>query len=210
MRQACDRNGIVAGDRHVGFCLQRAEPRHLLLADQIVADQDVVDPGIGHHFGLTELLAGDALGAGLDLHGGDDRALVGLDMRPVGDPCGIAGRLDPRDVALDPVHVDDGDGRAVFTGDSGGEGCGHRVNSSCASSSLRAKRSNPWRGKVRMDCFVAALLAMTIESIRQFQACSISSRNTSNSSHLSSASCKSFCALVWASEAVSNFLRFFL
>jgi hypothetical protein len=27
-------------------------------------------------------------------------------------------------------------------------------------SSLRAKRSNPWRHKVRVDCFVALLLAM--------------------------------------------------
>ena len=82
-------------------------------------------PGVGHHLGLAEFLAGDAPGAGLDLHGGDHRALVGLDMRPVGDACGIAGRLDAGDVALDPVHVDDGGGRAVFTGDSGGEGCGH-------------------------------------------------------------------------------------
>ena len=39
--------------------------------------------------------------------------------------------------------------------------------------------------------------------------CSISSRNTSSSSHLSSASNSSFCAFVSASEAVSNFLRFF-
>src|SRR6266705_319366 len=30
--------------------------------------------------------------------------------------------------------------------------------------SLRAKRSNPWGRKVRVDCFVAALLAMTVLS----------------------------------------------
>src|SRR5258707_3561809 len=41
-------------------------------------------------------------------------------------------------------------------------------------------------------------------------ACSISSRSTSSSSHLSSASCNSFCAVVSAAEAVSNFLRSFL
>jgi hypothetical protein len=41
---------------------------HLLLADQIVADQDVVDTGFRHHLGLADLLTGDALGAGRDLH----------------------------------------------------------------------------------------------------------------------------------------------
>ena len=32
-------------------------------------------------------------------------------------------------------------------------------------SSLRAKRSNPWSGKVRMDCVVATLLAMTTNTV---------------------------------------------
>ena len=44
-----------------------------------------------------------------------------------------------RDVALDAVHVDDGGGRAVVAGDFGGEGCGHQVGSSSASSSLRER-----------------------------------------------------------------------
>ena len=122
LRQARDHDRIVGGDRHVGLGLQRAEPGHLFLADQIVADQDVVDAGVRHHLGLAKLLAGDALGAGLDLQLRQHRALVGLDMRPVGDAGGVAGRLDARDVALDAVHVDDGGGRAVFAGDFGGEG----------------------------------------------------------------------------------------
>ena len=125
LRQACDHDRIVGGDRHVRLGLQRAEPRHLLVADQIVADQDVVDAGLGHHLGLAEFLAGDALGAGRDLQLCQHRALVGLDMRPVGDAGRIAGGLHARDVALDAVHVDHGNGRAVFAGDFGGEGCGH-------------------------------------------------------------------------------------
>ena len=87
-------------------------------------------PGFRHHLGLAELLAGDALRAGRDLHLRQQRALVGLDMRPVGDAGRIAGHLDPRDVALDAVHVDHGAGRAVFTGDFGGEGGGHVFYSS--------------------------------------------------------------------------------
>jgi hypothetical protein len=125
LRQAGDHNRIIGGNRHVGLGLQRAEPGHFFFAEQIVADQDVVDAGIGHHLGFAEFLAGDAPGAGGDLQLCEPRALVGLDMRAIGDPCGIAGRLNARDVALDLVHVDDGTGRAVFPGNLGGKGRGH-------------------------------------------------------------------------------------
>jgi hypothetical protein len=37
-----------------------------------------------------------------------------------------------------------------------------RFHFQTAKPSLRAKRSNPWHGITTMDCFVAALLAMTI------------------------------------------------
>jgi hypothetical protein len=53
-------------------------------------------------------------------------------MRAVGDTGRIAGHLDARDVALDAIHVDHGAGRAIFAGDFGGEGGGHRVDSGCA------------------------------------------------------------------------------
>jgi hypothetical protein len=109
----------------MGLGLQRGEAGHLLLADQIVADQDVVDAGFRHHLGLAEFLAGDALRAGRDLHLGQQGALVRLDMRPIGDAGRVTGHLDPGDVALDPVHVDHGAGRAIFTGDLGGEGRCH-------------------------------------------------------------------------------------
>jgi hypothetical protein len=46
-------------------------------------------------------------------------------MRPVGDAGGIASSLDPRDIAFDAIHVDDGGGRAVVVGNSDGEGRGH-------------------------------------------------------------------------------------
>jgi hypothetical protein len=46
---------------------------------------------------------------------------VRFDVRPVGDPGGVAGRLQPRDVALDPVEVDDDGRRAEFGGRCLGE-----------------------------------------------------------------------------------------
>ena len=200
LRQARDHGRIVGGDRHVGLGLQRGEAGHLLLADQIVADQDVVDPGFRHHLGLADLLAGDALGAGRDLHLRQQRALVGLDMRPVGDAGRIAGHLDPRDVALDAVHVDHGAGRAVFTGDLGGEGRGHALLL-LSLVGWRAQRSPSIWSTDGSDCYRFAPTHPTL------YACSISSRNTSSSSHRSSAAASSSCAFAIAAEAASNFLR---
>ena len=77
--------GLSAATVIVGALQQPAEPAHLLLAQQIVADEDVVEAAVDHHLGLAELLAGDALGAGRHLHLGEHRALVRLDVRPVGD-----------------------------------------------------------------------------------------------------------------------------
>ena len=125
LRQACDHGRIVGRDRHVGFALQRAEARHLLFAEQVVADQDIVDAGVRHHLGFADLLAGDAFGAGCDLHVRQHRALVRLDMRAVGDAGRVTSLLHARDVAFDLVHVDHGNRRAVFAGDFGGEGRGH-------------------------------------------------------------------------------------
>ena len=66
-----------------------AEPPIFCVAQEIVADQDVVDAAVDHHLGLAELLAGDALGAGGGLHLGEHRALVRLDVRAVGDAGGV-------------------------------------------------------------------------------------------------------------------------
>src|SRR3569623_1207451 len=98
------------------FGLQRAKPCHLLNADQVEAEQNVSDASGRHHLGLTEFLAGDAASTGVDLHFCQHRALMGLDVRPVGNAGGIAGRLNTRDVALDLVHVDYGAGRADIRG----------------------------------------------------------------------------------------------
>ena len=68
VRQVGNDNRIVGGDCHCRSPSQRAEPVHLLFAQQIVADQDVVDAGIGHDLGFAELLASDALRTGCDLH----------------------------------------------------------------------------------------------------------------------------------------------
>ena len=60
---------------------------------------------------LAELLAGDADGAGLDLHGGDRRDLVGLDVRAVAAAGARDHVLHPGDVALEAVEVDGHDRR---------------------------------------------------------------------------------------------------
>ena len=198
LRQAGDHGRIVGGDRHVGLGLQRAEAGHLLLADQIVADQDVVDPGIRHHLGLAELLAGDALGAGRDLHLRQQRALVGLDMRPVGDAGGIAGRLDARDVALDAVHVDDGAGRAVFAGDFGGEGRGHGLLSLSPSYGERSETIHLVKLVHDGYRFAPPILRSSLFYLFpqhfQLQPPVFGRRS-------------SFCAFAIAAEAASNFLR---
>ena len=125
LRQSGNDRRVVGDDGDVDPPHQRGEPRHLLLADQVVADQDVVEPAVGHHFGFAELLAGDAFCAGVALERGQQRALVRLDVRAIGDACGVALRLHAGDVALDAVHVDD-DGRcAVVARDLLGEGCRH-------------------------------------------------------------------------------------
>ena len=181
---ACGRSaitiGLSAATVMLALRLQRGEARHLLLAEQIVADQDVVDAGIHHHLGLADLLAGDALGAGRDLHLRQHRALVGLDVRPVGDAGRIARRLDARDVALDPVHVDDGAGRAVFAGDFGGEGV---VMVSC----VRIPS-----GPTFAECALGLFYFFPEDF--QFQPSILGRRQF-------------ICALAMAAEASSNFLR---
>ena len=44
-----------------------APSRAIFVADQVVADQDILDPRVRHHLGFAEFLAGDALRAGGDL-----------------------------------------------------------------------------------------------------------------------------------------------
>jgi hypothetical protein len=122
-RQSRDDDLIIRSDRDAGFGQQGPKTRDLLVADQIVADEDVVDAGFSHHLGLAQFLAGDALCSDLDLELSEKRTFVRLDVGPVGDARGIADVLDPRDIALDTIHVDDERGRSVLTGDL----CGKRT-----------------------------------------------------------------------------------
>ena len=91
---------------------ERRQPLELRRADQVVRDQDVVDPGVGHHLRLAELLAGDAARAERHLPARDLDGLVRLDVRTVREPDGVAVRLPAGEVVLEPVDVDD-DGRRV-------------------------------------------------------------------------------------------------
>src|SRR5262249_2387144 len=85
----------------------------LLIANDIEGDEDVVgDTGIDESFRLADLLAGYAGSAGIDLHFGDRRNLVGLDVRTVGAAMTGDLLLDTGDVVLKPVEID-GDRRRV-------------------------------------------------------------------------------------------------
>src|SRR5258708_1718077 len=86
-------------------------------------------------------------------------------FRPVSHSTTTESGLDPRDVALDAVHVDDSGGRAIFAGDLGGEGGGHQVDSNFSILVIASEAEQSTFPRCRMDCFVAALLAMTPESI---------------------------------------------
>ncbi len=92
MAAACFRQSL--GDhlviQHHGHALQaldqRRQPLGLGFADHIEGEQDVIGhAGVGHHFDLAELLAGDADSARIDLHLGERRQLVRLDMRAIGE-----------------------------------------------------------------------------------------------------------------------------
>ena len=119
LRQTGDGRRVVGGDDDLRALQQPAQAAHLLLAQQIVADEDVVDAAVDHHLGLAQLLAGDALGAGRDLHLGEHGALVRLDVRPVGDAGLVAQLLHAGDVGLDPVEIDHHRRRAELARDLG-------------------------------------------------------------------------------------------
>ena len=99
---------IVQHHRHALEALdQRGEPLGLGVAQHVVAEQDVVGGArVRHHLDLAELLAGDADRTGLHLHFGERRDLVGLDVRPVGEPVTGEKVLRATDVRLDDIEID--------------------------------------------------------------------------------------------------------
>ncbi len=105
-RQAGDGGGVVCGHHDLRALQQPPQATDFFLTQDVVADEDIVDAPVDHHLCLAEFLAGDAPGACRDLHPGERRALVRLDMRPVGDAGRIAQPLHAGDVGLDPVQID--------------------------------------------------------------------------------------------------------
>src|SRR5262249_37711094 len=106
--------GCLATVEHQGqprAARQRDQPLQLLPPDDIVGDENVVDAGVCHHFGFTELLTGDADGTKLDLSARELRYLVGLDVGSQGETFATAVVLSPRQIAVDSIEVDGDAGR---------------------------------------------------------------------------------------------------
>ena len=108
---------------------QRHQPPQFLPADDFVGDEHVRDPAIDHRLGLADLLHAHADRAELDLLQRDDRAFVGLGVRPqpdagAGDALGQAAQI-----ALERVEIDDqrrGVDLVERHADLGGRAGGHR------------------------------------------------------------------------------------
>jgi hypothetical protein len=86
---------------------ERRETPQFLPTDDLVGDEHVRDPALDHGLGLADLLNAHADGAEGDLLQRDDRAFVGLGMRPrpdtgAGDALGQAAQI-----ALERIEIDD-------------------------------------------------------------------------------------------------------
>ena len=97
----------VDGHRDRARSARSREACQLPLADDRIADQDVVDAGVGHDLGLAELRHLHAGRAGLELDARDLRQLVRLRVRPQRDArsprpsAAIALDVGPHDVEVD-------------------------------------------------------------------------------------------------------------
>ena len=126
---------IVGAHADAGDMRERGEAPQFLASDDLVRDEHVRDPALDHRLGLADLLHAHADGAERDLLQRDDRAFVGLGMRPrpdtgAGDALGQAAQI-----ALERVEIDDeGGGVDLVEGhaDLGRRAGGHRrVSSKC-------------------------------------------------------------------------------
>ena len=111
IRERRRRRGGVADDAHRHPMGERREPLCLGGADERQAEQDVVEAGVGHHLGLTQLLACDTARAGIDLELCEARQLVRLDVGSERELVLVAVALHAGDVPLDGIEVDGQHGR---------------------------------------------------------------------------------------------------
>ena len=99
---------VVHGNGDSSPASEIAESRDLDGADDLVGDQHVANAAVHHGFGLADLGAGDAGRAGLDLHEGDTRRFVVLDVGPYVHAGAVQVTLHDLDVAPYQVEVDHG------------------------------------------------------------------------------------------------------
>ena len=97
---------IVDADPNPGIMGERGEPPQFLPADDLVGDQHVLDAAIDQRLGLADLLNAHADRAQFHLFQRNDRALVGLGVRPqvgaaAGDAVGQAAQI-----ALERIEID--------------------------------------------------------------------------------------------------------
>ena len=97
---------VIDDDRHRRAVHQRHQPRGVRRVHRI-GQADVVDAGVGEHFGLAELRAADADGAALDLPARDDRRLVRLGVRPEPRAGGGGERLRAVEVVQETRAIDE-------------------------------------------------------------------------------------------------------
>ena len=73
---------VIDRNHNVATSGQRHEALDLAAAYYFVGNEDVLDAGVGHDLGLSDLGAGDPLCAGRELEVGDGRGFVRLSVRP--------------------------------------------------------------------------------------------------------------------------------
>ena len=120
---------IVGAHADAGDMCERGEAPQFLASDNLVGDEHVRDPALDHRLGLADLLNAHADRAERNLLQRDDRAFVGLGVRPrpdirAGDAVGQAAQI-----ALERVEIDDEcgsvdlvEGHADLGGRAGGHG----------------------------------------------------------------------------------------
>lgn len=90
--------------------MQRRQPVELARTEDVVGQEDVLQPRLRHHLGLAELLAGDADRAEFHLPFRQERQLVGLDVRAQLQAVRVGVVLSSPEIRLDAVEVDDDGG----------------------------------------------------------------------------------------------------